>query len=86
MDEVIDLSVAKKGVLLIPAFALERSQQLLFSLHQLLEEKKIPDIPVFLDSPLAIKATEVFEKFPEYFDKETKSHLNHVENFLIFPL
>jgi metallo-beta-lactamase family protein len=58
-DEVRQ-AIAAGGVLLIPAFAVERTQELLFDLQQLFDAGDLPNIPVFLDSPLAIRATEVF--------------------------
>jgi len=62
----------KGGKLLIPSFAVERTQELLYSLKKLFLEDKIPkDMKVFLDSPLAIKATEVFKQHREVYDKET---------------
>lgn len=59
--EVMD-AIARGGNLIIPAFAVERTQELLFDLGQLMEDGLVPHVPVYLDSPLAIKATEVFEK------------------------
>lgn len=56
------------GILLIPAFSIERTQEILFALHQLLDKKLIsPDIPIFLDSPMAIEVTEIFKKFPQLY-------------------
>lgn len=82
LKAAIDASVAQQGVLLIPAFSLERTQELLHTLDHLLEEKKIAQIPIFLDSPLAIKATEVFQRYPQYFDEETsKDVANHNDPF-----
>ena len=70
----------KDGVVVIPAFALERTQEVLYILKQMSEEKLLKDVPVFLDSPLAINLTRVFTKFPELFSKDItdilKSHNN----------
>jgi len=61
---------------IIPAFAVERTQQILYTLFLLDEQGKLPkDMPVYLDSPLAIQATEIFRKHPEYFDDQTKALL-----------
>jgi metallo-beta-lactamase family protein len=61
---------------IIPAFAVERTQQILYTLFLLDEEGKLPkDMPIFLDSPLAIQATEIFRKHPDYFDDKTKALL-----------
>lgn len=60
----------KNGKLLIPSFAIERTQELLYSFNKLVKQKKFPDEKIFLDSPLAIKATEVFKRHKEFFDQE----------------
>ena len=59
-------TLSRNGVLLIPAFAVGRTQVLLYYLHKLMKEDKIPDIPVYIDSPMAISATYLYYKFPEY--------------------
>ncbi|MCU0577925.1 MAG: MBL fold metallo-hydrolase [Desulfobacterota bacterium] len=56
---------------LIPAFAVARTQEILFTLREFIEAGQMPSIPVFLDSPLAIAATEIFEKHPDYFNVPT---------------
>jgi metallo-beta-lactamase family protein len=61
---------ARGGHLIVPAFAVERTQQLVMLLHQLVDEKLIPDLPIFVDSPLATNVTEVFRKHTEDWDKE----------------
>lgn len=61
---------AKGGRLLIPSFAIERTQELLYSLNKLVKSGKFPKQKIFLDSPLAIKATEIFKDHREFFDKE----------------
>ena len=63
-------AVKAGGNLVIPSFALERSQDLLYHLNRLLEAKRISELPVFLDSPMAIRITEVFRNHPELYDKE----------------
>ncbi|MBL7157016.1 MAG: MBL fold metallo-hydrolase [Candidatus Omnitrophica bacterium] len=60
------------GKVIIPSFALERSQEVLYFLSRLLRKKKIKDIPIYLDSPLAVNVTKVFRQNSEYFDKETR--------------
>ena len=63
-------ALANRGRVIIPAFAVERTQQLLVVLHDLFETNCIPDVPVYVDSPLAVSATEVFRLHPECFNKE----------------
>jgi len=62
----------RRGVLLVPAFAIERSQELLYLLHHLFTEHQLPKLPIFLDSPLAIEALEVFQRHQELFAAEIK--------------
>ncbi|HEY8997341.1 MAG TPA: MBL fold metallo-hydrolase [Edaphobacter sp.] len=61
---------ARGGRIIVPAFAVERTQQLVMLLHQLIDEKRIPDIPMFVDSPLATNVTEVFRQHTEDWDQE----------------
>jgi metallo-beta-lactamase family protein len=65
--------------IIIPAFAIERTQELLYILHEFRKNGQYPSIPIFLDSPLAISATEIFKKFPEYFDEELTRLLDQGE-------
>jgi metallo-beta-lactamase family protein len=70
LAEIIRKAIKRGGKIIIPAFAVERTQQLLYVLHQLFEEGAIPDLPVYVDSPLAVSATEIFRLHPECFNKE----------------
>ncbi|QQG42612.1 MAG: MBL fold metallo-hydrolase [Candidatus Giovannonibacteria bacterium] len=63
LERVIERTVKQGGVLMIPAFALERTQELLSVISKMMGEKQIPKIPVYLDSPLSIKATSIYEKY-----------------------
>jgi len=63
LEDVIEETVKSGGVLMIPAFALERTQELLYELNELVENGRIPRVPVFMDSPLAIRLTEVYKKY-----------------------
>lgn len=85
LENVIEDAITAGGVLLIPAFALERTQDLLYNLHQLFEERRIPRVPVFIDSPLAIKLTEVYRKYESYFNRETQNIVRSGEDILNFP-
>jgi metallo-beta-lactamase family protein len=68
--EVIDSTRKAGGNIVIPSFAVERAQEVLYHLNELLMENRIPHLPVFIDSPMAISVTEVFEHHPELFDEE----------------
>jgi metallo-beta-lactamase family protein len=71
--EVILSTYAKHGKVIIPSFALERTQELLFLLAQMRESNKLPrDMPVYVDSPLAVKCTEIFAKHSEAYDRDMK--------------
>lgn len=82
---LIKYSIEHKGAIMIPAFSLERTQELLYELNILSEyEKSLPNMPIFLDSPLAIRASAVYEKYPEYYDEEAKRLYDFGDNFLDF--
>jgi len=66
-------NIAKKGWLIIPTFAVERAQELLYELNLMAESGAIPQIPIYLDSPLADKVTQVFIKHPEYYDDDMRA-------------
>jgi metallo-beta-lactamase family protein len=68
LGEVVRATAARGGRVLIPAFAIGRTQELVYDLHALVRAGEIPPIPIFIDSPLAIDATSVFELHPETFD------------------
>lgn len=68
LERVIGETLNRGGTLLIPVFAVERTQELLAELNTLVEEKRIPNTPVFLDSPLAVKATVIYQRYPDYYN------------------
>ncbi|MEQ1843911.1 MAG: MBL fold metallo-hydrolase, partial [Verrucomicrobiales bacterium] len=78
--QVIRETIRKRGKLIIPAFAVERTQQLIYALHQLVETGAIPEIPVFVDSPLAVSATEIFRLHPDCFNQEVYDFLVEKRN------
>jgi len=81
MAEIVNKAVQRGGKILIPAFALERTQEMIYHLNLLWQEKKIPDIHIYVDSPLAANVTEVFAAHPECFDAHTfKEFLIHRKN------
>lgn len=69
--EIVKKAVGRNGKIIIPAFTIERTQELIYIIHLLMKEKKIPQIPIFIDSPMAVNATSIFKSHPECFDKET---------------
>lgn len=85
LEDVIEDTVKAKGTLLIPTFAMERTQELLYQLHQLFEEGRVPRVPVFIDSPLAIKLTAIYKKYENNFNKETAAIARSGDDILNFP-
>ncbi|MBP7006317.1 MBL fold metallo-hydrolase [Patescibacteria group bacterium] len=85
LRDIIVRTAQRNGVLVIPAFAIERTQQLLFEMSRLVEQKAIPQIDVYLDSPMAIHVTEVMKEFPQYYDPEAKALAAKGEDFFSFP-
>jgi len=69
--EAIRTTAAAGGKIIIPSFAVGRTQLLVYVLHKLFNQNRIPDMPIFVDSPMATHATEVFRNYPEYLDRET---------------
>ena len=82
---VIKETYNRGGKLMIPSFAIERTQELLYYLDELMAENLIPKIPVFLDSPMAIRSTEVFKKFTRYFNKKVQKRLKTDSDVFGFP-
>jgi len=85
LAEIINSTYKAGGNLVIPSFALERSQDILYHLNELRLAEKIPDIDVFLDSPMAIEITRVFEKHPELFDEEMSKRISEQMSPFKFP-
>jgi metallo-beta-lactamase family protein len=73
------------GALIVPAFSIERTQELLFELNDLVEHHRLPEVAFFLDSPLAIKATEVYRRSDAYFNKATKHIIASGDDVFRFP-
>jgi len=83
--EIIHDTFERKGKLMIPSFAIERAQEIIYDLNTFVEKNLIPKKKVFLDSPMAIKATEVFKKHPEEYNKEVKQVMDSGDNPFSFP-
>ncbi|MDD5505807.1 MAG: MBL fold metallo-hydrolase [Candidatus Omnitrophica bacterium] len=76
LREAISRTLRRRGKVLIPSFTLERTQEVIYFLNELLKEKLIPYVPIYVDSPLATDITEVFEYHTDYLDKETRQAIN----------
>lgn len=70
LRDVIIKTAARGGKILIPAFSLERTQEIVYDLHILWDQKEIPAVPIIIDSPLASRVTEIFKKHPECYDQD----------------
>jgi metallo-beta-lactamase family protein len=82
LAEIVNRTYKRGGKVIVPAFAVGRTQQLVLLLHQLLQANAIPKFPIFVDSPLAVNVTEVFRKHPELYDEEARAFLaNHGDPF-----
>ncbi len=73
------------GALVMPTFSLERTQELLFEIDTMMKNKEIPQMRVFLDSPLAIKLTKVFKKYTKYYNQKTQDIINSGDDIFSFP-
>jgi len=76
LREVVEEVRAQRGTLLIPSFSIERTQILLFELHDLIEQKRMAPIPVYLDSPLAARVTDVFARYAALFNEKARAHVS----------
>jgi metallo-beta-lactamase family protein len=85
LARVVSETAARGGRILVPAFSVGRTQELVYDLHILAREGKIPEIPIYIDSPLAIDATTVFAMHPEIFDR-TEDLVQKVQDLFKFPL
>lgn len=88
LEDLIEETIKAKGVLMIPSFALERTQELLYELNELVENGRIPRVPVFIDSPLSIKLTSVYQKYsrdPEFFSQESIELIRGGDAIFAFP-
>ena len=73
--QVVGRTLERGGKVIIPAFAVGRTQEIVYALHQMIESKQLPGVPVYVDSPLAVNATDIFKMHPECFDKETQAFI-----------
>jgi len=79
LKDAINRTVERRGKILIPSFTLERTQELLYFLNELLKERAIPSIPIYVDSPLAIDITDLFKYHLDYLDEATRLDISRQE-------
>jgi metallo-beta-lactamase family protein len=75
LQKVVGRTLARSGKVIIPAFAVGRTQEIVYSLHRLFESHQLPSVPVYVDSPLAVNASDIFKMHPECFDEETQAFI-----------
>jgi metallo-beta-lactamase family protein len=85
LAEIIRLVAESEGVLLVPSFAIGRTQELIWALDRLVAAGEIPALPLYLDSPMAREATAVYRNHPEYFDEQTRRLLEAGDTPLDYP-
>ena len=84
LERIVNDTYRRGGSLLIPAFAVGRTQQLVYALHKLFLKRDIPNLPIYVDSPLATRVTDIFRLHPETYDSEIREFLlkdNHSNPF-----
>lgn len=85
LKDVIVETISRKGALVIPTFSIEKTQVLLYEINELVENKLVPQIPVFLDSPLAIKVTEIYKTMRQNFNASAKADIDQGDDIFNFP-
>ncbi|HJW89240.1 MAG TPA: MBL fold metallo-hydrolase [Anaerolineales bacterium] len=75
LREMVARTVRRGGKVIIPAFAVGRTQELVYNLHQMIDRREIPLVPIYVDSPLAVNISDIFREHPDYFDQETQDFL-----------
>jgi metallo-beta-lactamase family protein len=85
LADVVNQAHRSGGNVIIPSFAVERSQELMYYLGELLEEKRIPPTMVFVDSPMAVRVTDIFRRHPDLFDADSVEKLNRGKHPCDFP-
>ena len=85
LEDVVKSTISRGGTLVIPAFSVDRTQVLLYELNNMVEKNRIPRVPVFVDSPMAIKATEVYRKNSHLFNDEVQEQIAKGDDIFSFP-
>jgi metallo-beta-lactamase family protein len=75
LRQVVGRTLNRGGKVIIPAFAVGRTQEIVYALHQMFESHQLPGVPVYVDSPLAVNASDIFKLHPECFDDQTKAFI-----------
>lgn len=84
--EIINVTAERGGKVLIPSFAINRTQEVMYHLDQLLDAQRIPRLPLYVDSPMAADVTEIYDMYPQEFDDEAKAILQEERSLFHYPL
>ncbi len=84
LEDIIETVIKQQGTLLIPAFSIERTQLILYEINNLVERKRIPAVPVYLDSPLAIKVTDIYKRSTPLFNDASQKAIAHGDDLFKF--
>lgn len=84
LKEAVTSTINKGGTVLIPAFSIERTQEMLMAFNELVESKQIPEVPVYLDSPLGINITKVYKKYESWFNENTEKIIRSGDDIFAF--
>lgn len=76
LERIVNQTYRRGGKIIVPAFAVGRTQEIVYALHQLADKRDIPQIPVYVDSPLAVNVTDIFSHHPEAYDEETRAFIS----------
>ena len=86
IEGLVATAINRGGILMIPSFSLERTQELIYDLNDLIDRKHLlPRVPIFLDSPLAINATKVYREYPKYYNEEAARLVAAGDDLFQFP-
>jgi metallo-beta-lactamase family protein len=85
LEATIEDNFRRKGTLVVPTFSLERSQELLFEIDQLVENHRVPQMPIFFDSPLGIRLTKVYRKYSSYYNNLAQQLIKEGGDIFSFP-
>jgi metallo-beta-lactamase family protein len=85
LEDIIEDTLKKKGVLMIPSFSLEKSQVIIYEINKLVEQGRVPIVPVFIDSPLAQKITNIYKHESEDFNEATRAAIKRGDDIFNFP-
>ncbi len=83
--QIVTETISSGGTVVIPAFSVERTQVILYELNNLIKDKKIPSVPVYLDSPLGTKVTDIYKEHAEDFNPSVQKEIKQGDNIFQFP-